>query len=412
MLYNLACGYSRLNDMDAAATALHRAFRAGFRDIEHMRRDPDLAALREHTLYRKILEEADRVSVRRAATALQDWRERYGEEEYRYESDEKHRLNFATALDEVSHREMREMLERQADQIIASLFGEPPGYEVLIAVPTPDDSDRFFNDRSVGGMYQHHMRRLVARDIGATLRHEFFHALHYGHMERIRQPHALWVQEGLASLYEEYELDENGTIRFLPNDRQLIVKSRARAGRLMKWSELFALTSQEFMEKATSLYPTVRSIFEFVADEGKLVEWYTAYVTHFDADRTGAKAFEEVFGRPITDIEKDWRRWLMNQPTINLNVRPERAALGVRTNDTTTNDGVLITDVMSRSAAALAGLRRGDVIVAIDDKSTRSLLDLRKIIAAGANGDELVVRVRRTGEYFNIGVVLRPVPGA
>jgi predicted metalloprotease with PDZ domain len=260
-------------------------------------------------------------------------------------------------------------------------------------------------------MYQHHMRRLVARDIGATLRHEFFHALHYGHMERIRQPHALWVQEGLASLYEEYELDENGTIRFLSNDRQLIVKSRARAGRLMKWSELFALTSQEFMEKATSLYPTVRSIFEFVADEGKLVEWYTAYVTHFDADRTGAKAFEEVFGRPITDIEKDWRRWLMNQPTINLNVRPERAALGVRTNDTTTNDGVLITDVMSRSAAASAGLRRGDVIVAIDDKSTRSLLDLRKIIAAGANGDELVVRVRRNGEYFNIGVVLRPVPG-
>lgn len=411
MLYNLACAHCLLKDMDASAAALHRAFRSGFRDVNHMRSDPDLAGLREHPVYRTILEEADIVTSRRAANALQEWRDTYGEEHYRYERDEQHRLNFATALDDVSHKEMREMLERQADQMIATLFEHPPGYDVLIAVPTPADSDKFFDDRSVGGMYQHDMRRLVARDIGATLRHEFFHAMHYGHMERLNQPHALWVQEGLASLYEEYELDDDGTIRFLPNDRQLIVKSRARTGRLTPWSELFALTSREFMDKAQPLYPTVRSIFEYVADQGKLVEWYRAYIAHFGDDRTGAKAFEVTFGKPVDTVEKDWRRWVTDQPTINLNIRPERAALGVRINDTATNDGVLVTDVISRSSAAVAGLRRGDVIVAVDDRSTRSLVDLRKMIASKSDGDELQVRFRRNGEYITAVIVLRPVPG-
>ena len=411
MLYNLACARNQLGDVDAAASALLRAFKAGFDDIEHFRRDPDLASLREHAVYKTILEAADAAMAENARSAMDRWREAYGTEHYRYETDAKRRINYATALDETSHGEMRKMLEDEADHLAKTLFGELPGYYILIAVPTPADSHKFFNgDKSIGGMYQHSLRRLVSRDIGGSLRHEFFHAMHFGHMERLGQPHALWIQEGLASLYEDYEFSAEGTIRFLPNDRQLIVKSRARSGRLPKWEDLLGISAEAFMNRASQMYPTVRSIFEYVADQGKLQTWYKAYVEHFGEDRTGAKAFEIAFGKPVTEIERDWRRWIMDQPAINLRIRAGDAALGVRCDDDGSNDGVLVTDVLAGSAASQGGLRRGDVVVAIDDRSTRSLMDLRKIIASQEVGDEVEIRLRRDGEYITVKVTLRAAP--
>jgi tetratricopeptide (TPR) repeat protein len=412
MLYNLACAHCLMKDYDQAASALLRAFKAGFRDLQHLRRDPDLSALREHPTYKAILEEADRASAKAARSAVDRWRDTYGDEHYRYESDPEHRINYAIALDETSHREMRQMLERQADQMIDLLFEQPPGYDVLIAVPTPEDSDKFFggND-SIGGMYQHNLRRLVARDIGGSLRHEFFHVMHFAHMERLGQQHPLWIQEGMAALYEDYEFSDDGAIKFLPNDRQIIVKARAKGGRLTKWNDLFKMSAEAFMEKPQQLYPQARSIFEFIANENKLQPWYRAYVEHFDEDRTGAKAFEIAFSSPLDEIERSWKRWIAQQPEIDLQIRSDDAALGIRSRENASNDGVLISDIVPGSGAARAGLRRGDVIVALDGQSTRSLMDLRKLVAAKQVGDIVSIRARRSEQYMTIDVTLRPAYG-
>jgi len=410
MLYNLACAHCRLKDNDSAASALLRAFKAGFRDIEQMRNDPDLAGLREDPLYRAILDEADRVAADSARSAVDRWRETYGVAHYRYEIDKEHRLNYATALDESSHEEMRKMLDKQADQMIKSLFEMPPNYYVLIAIPTPEDADKFFGgDDSVGGMYQHNLRRLVSRDIGGSLRHEFFHLMHYGHMERLHQQHPLWIQEGMAALYEDYEIRDDGSIKFLPNDRQIPVKAKARAGRLVKWNDLFSMSAQQFMNKAQQMYPQVRSIFEFVAAQGKLELWYRTYTSTFEEDRTGRRAFEIVFSQPIAEVEKGWRKWLAQQPEMDLQLRPDDAALGVRSKPNGSNDGVLITDIVPGSAAARSRLRREDVIVSVDGRSTRTIMELRQVIASHKVGDEVEIRARRTGEYFTVRVTLRPI---
>jgi hypothetical protein len=410
MLYNLACAQCLKGDYDASAQAILDALKAGFRDFDHLRSDPDLSALRDHPTFKTILEEADKAARRPTKmNAVEHWREKYGEKDYRYEYDAEHRINYATALDETSHKEMREMLKKQADQMIESLFEHPPDYDVLIAIPTPNDSDKFFGgDDSVGGMYQHTTRRLVSRDIGGSLRHEFFHVMHFSHMERLRQQHPLWLQEGMAALYEDYQLSADGAIKFLPNDRQIIVKSRAKAGKLIKWSEIMAMSADEFMEKAQQTYPQTRSMFEFVAENGKLREWYTTYIKNFHEDRTGTKAFELTFDKPVEDIERDWRKWIAQQPQIDLVIRADDAALGIRSRENGSNDGVSIADVVPGSAAANAGLRKGDVIVAIDSQSTRSIMDLRRIIAGHEVGDHVEVRLRRKGEYHTITVRLRP----
>ena len=139
----------------------------------------------------------------------------------------------------------------------------------------------------------------MSRDIGGSLRHEFFHLMHYGHMERIGQAHPLWIQEGLAALYEDYDLGESGSITFLPNDRQHIVMNRAKAGLLTKWNDLMTLSADEFMEDAQELYPQVRSIFEFVAAQGKLEQWYATYVKTFNDDLACAIREAPSAVRPI-----------------------------------------------------------------------------------------------------------------
>ncbi|MHC5023676.1 MAG: TPR end-of-group domain-containing protein [Planctomycetota bacterium] len=412
MRYNLACAYSRMGEPDRAASALRRAVEAGFLDFEHMRRDPDLEAIRHHPLYTAIIEASERVAATSARSALDRWKATYGREDYRYEVDESRRLAYATALDEVSHRDMRSMLERQADHLLATLFESAPGYYVLIAVPTPKDASRLFNgDDSVGGIYQHAERRLIARDIGGTLRHEFVHLLHYGHMSRLGQLHPIWIQEGLASLFEDYEWTDDGSIRFVPNDRHNIVRNLAKAGRLTRWRDVLTMPPDRFMARSRvgRLYPQVRSMFEFLADTGQLDAWYSAYVAGFEEDTTGRAALESVYGDPLEEIEQRWRRWVRTRPAVDMQVRDGDAALGIRANLRGSNDGVTVARVLSRSAAAIAGLRRGDVIVAIDGRPTRNLKELRTIIGGREIGDRIVARVRRNGRYLVVPMTLRPL---
>ena len=82
------------------------------------------------------------------------------------------------------------------------------------------------------------------------------------------------------------------------------------------------------------------------------------------------------------------------------------AALGIESEDGERGDGVLIRRVLPGSAAAAAGLRRGDVIVSVDGRATRRFAELVAIIAAKQVGDQVLVRYRRSGEYGTVRVRL------
>ncbi|MCZ6836255.1 MAG: PDZ domain-containing protein [Planctomycetota bacterium] len=412
MLYNAACAYCRLTQYDRAASYLYKAMKSGFRDLDLLREDPDLEGLRSHPTFKRIFESLEERDESRSYDALSQWRESHKSKAYRYETDRERRIQYSTALDETTHRDMRDMLEAEADHLIDTLFGDPPTYYVLIAIPTPDDSDKFFKGNpGIGGLYQHSRRTLVARNIGGSLRHEFFHAFHYGHMDRLDQIHRLWVQEGMASLYEDYRLNPDGSIEFLPNERHNIVGARARAGRLHKWRDIFSMKSDEFMRRANVLYPQVRSMFRYIAEQGKLVQWYRAYTRNFGSDPSGVRAFETIFDKPLREIERDWRKWLMAQPRLDMTIRNGDAALGIRSGFNLSNDGVVITDVLPNSAAKQAGLRKGDVIVSADDQDTRTMRELQVIIGGKKVGQYIELRVRRDGAYFNVTLRLKALAG-
>jgi tetratricopeptide (TPR) repeat protein len=54
--YNLACSYSLLNRIDESLKALEQAFGLGYRDLSHIRSDPDLLNLRRSPQYLRFVE--------------------------------------------------------------------------------------------------------------------------------------------------------------------------------------------------------------------------------------------------------------------------------------------------------------------------------------------------------------------
>jgi hypothetical protein len=216
-------------------------------------------------------------------------------------------------------------------------------------------------------------------------------------------PHPIWIQEGLASLYEDYNLRPDGTVEFLPNERTNIARNVVRAGRSTPWPELFALDSDGFMARAPKLYPEARSIFGFVAERGLLAGWYATYVDRYEEDTTGALALEVVFGLPLSDIEMEWRQWARRQ-SVDTQVGRGDASLGIEFEDT--NDGVQIVRFVRGSAAFRGGLREGDVIVSMNGMDTRSGRELRAALAPLRVGDRVRVRVRRGDRYLREWVEL------
>lgn len=53
--YNLACSHAILNHMTESLAALERAADLGYRDLDYLLSDPDLAAVRCHVGFRRIL---------------------------------------------------------------------------------------------------------------------------------------------------------------------------------------------------------------------------------------------------------------------------------------------------------------------------------------------------------------------
>src|SRR5262249_10254315 len=53
-------------------------------------------------------------------------------------------------------------------------------------------SDAVGSISMIAGAYEHDQKRLVSMDLGATLRHEFFHVLHWRDMTRRGQVQPIW----------------------------------------------------------------------------------------------------------------------------------------------------------------------------------------------------------------------------
>ena len=435
ILFDAARVASRQRDLRAAAAYAIRALRAGWRDDAAFDGHPDLEPLRAHESWAQVLSVRSEMrpaggapdwsnpigpsqsgsgaspgpagataagSDRIASAALERWLERFGAERYRVERDGELNAIFASGVDTASMVRTRLMLKELAPALSRSLFGAMPPDTVLIAIATHADAERFFGDPQQSGLYEHKDRSLISRDTGSSLRHEFVHLMHWGHMQRLGQRHPIWIQEGLATLFEDWRARDDGTVEILPNLRQPAAHEHMRAGRMPTWSELARMSQEEFMAKAEVNYPAVRSIFSWIAERGWLQRWYRAYIAMHAEDPTGIRALESVSGQPAARLEAQWREWVTDMGPGALAPGALTAGLGIEATDAT--DGIRITAVQPGSPADRAGLRSGDVVVSIGADDVHSLRDLMTALSRRNSGETAQIRFRRGGSYSTVQV--------
>lgn len=400
--YNYACVHARQNNSDPALDCLDQAIKLGYANIRYMDKDPDLANLRGLERYRKLLARNEEIQRTRATKIAAVLKKETGSD-YIVEVDHDRKLVFATNIDRATLDELKTALTHQSQAMWKELFAHP--FEQYQTVVIPNEADAAKLSPMVGGYYQRETQRLVSRQIGMTLQHEFTHALHGADQDALGQSHCIWVLEGFSTLFESAQFGD-GRIVPQPSVRMWVMQRAIRQKRNIPLKEFVRYTHTQYLKNASICYAQGSALMSYLHDKGLLKKWYDAYVATFDKDASGAVALESVLGKKLEQIEADWLKWVALQkvPPVQLG----QSYLGIRMDRV--SDGLKIMGVIPDSGADDAGLRAGDVLVRLD--GTR-MVDPEKLVAVVAEqpvGKVVQVTFRRNGKYQTVPVTLKAVP--
>jgi len=398
----------------SAAYAL-RALRAGWVDDRALDEHADLARLRAHDGWQQVADlraelraselppppapeqpEADGNATRgesRARSSLAEWMRTFGGGRYRVDEDKSMGLIIASALEPDAVRRTRTALELLSKQLTGHLFGQRQPDTVLLVLIAPEHAKQFFEDPRQGGLYQHHLRRLLACSTGAILRHEFTHLLHRGHMQRLGQSHPIWILEGFGTLFEDWTVGPAGGIVILPNHRTAETYDRVKKGVHTPWREFIELSDEAFMKDPRWNYAQARSMLAFLSHQGQLANWYREYTAGYAEDPSGLRALERVMRAPVSAIEAQWRDWVLQRGRQDGTLEGGEGVLG--TTLANRPEGVRIDSLAAGGPAQQAGLKRGDFLLAIDGEEIRSVGDYLMALAGRQSGENVEVRFRR-----------------
>ena len=412
--YNLACADAMLGQTDAAVEALLDALALGFVDFHTMERDEHLTSICDNPRYQAIVKNWRLLLDKRAEAEMEAMKKAFGPE-YTFEQDADKRLIWASAFEpagDASAKEQVALVYAWTHELFADPTPDPdkPDPWVRVILPTTADFLRLVGAGRIGGYYDKDNKMLISRDIGPSLRHEFFHVLHWRHMERLGQTHPIWLQEGLACLPEDVDLGADGSLTIRPSWRTNIAKRLAKMGGLTPWERLFTMEYKEFVERRPrSTYAQARAVVMFLHERGKLIEWYRAYVAGYEDDPFGLSAMEIVFEKPSAQVQRDFRKWLIDLEEVADIDRPG-PSLGVALGQGK-GDGPVVDEIVAMNPGGVGGetgnrLRNRDVIVAIEGRTVRTLDDLTRVLGDYEVGDEVEVVVRRGRTTRKVPVTL------
>ena len=442
--YNLACVKAVQGAKADAIEWLLKAIERGFSDIRQIRRDSYLASLREEPGYRAIVDNWPKFLEKRVERDVAELRETI-EGHLDERRDPALRLVYLTASSESTTKLVREEIERVAEWcegsegrggIFKGLMTDAASAEdawVSIVVPTREGFLRWSlleygpaaasGFSMIGGQYSHDEKRLISMDSGSSLRHEFFHVLHWRDMGRRGQMHPIYIQEGLAAVVEDYDLvpDEAKPgvkkVVMVGSWRTNVAKRRERRGSLITIDALAGMTHEKFMgEQPLAKYACARTLFLWLDKQGKLVEWYKHYTENYDKDPSGLKSFEAVLGAPIPELNKRWKAWIRAFPEVPEEIRTGMASLGVQI-EAQGGDGVAVfaisvpPDHRGRRPEVLKAeegeIRVGDIIRSINGRPTRDMAELVRVLSGFEPGQVVPIEIRRGKAIVEVKVKLQ-----
>jgi len=398
LLYQLARLECADGNTSRAQQALTAALAAGFTDYFRMTRDPMLEPMRGEPGYETIAKNRRTLLEDRAEADFEAVRRAF-DKDYAFERVAGLRLQFACAHGDQVLREVVAEARSLSGWVHRELWDAPadPGLDpwVTVILPSPEHFVMLVGaggaGGGVGGYYDPETRRLVASDLGPSLRHELMHVFHFRRLERLGQPRPLWLTEGLATLPETLDPHTEGIVP-VACWRTDIARRRLAAGRLRGWDDLFAQGRDRFVgHRPRAQYAQARAVVMFLHDQQLLRSVLDAFER--TGDLTGAAAVEEADGRPLKRIEKRFRGWLATLDGGEPDERERLRELGLVLS-AGRGIGPLIDHVELRSPASAARMRSRDVIRTVDGRVVRTVAEFLRAVAGDGEREVGLLRGR------------------
>ena len=404
-LYDIACAYAALGELDKAVLHLRMAVATGYADFDRIDSNPDFDAIRSHKGYVEISKKRDAIQLQAAQKRLAELKKKFGEG-YTYEIDQKHKLIFATNRSLKMLARMKEHLLQFADAQYSAIWDYKPSCYITIICPNDEDFKKVEVNPGVAGRYYHSDRSLVASNIHSILDHEFTHALHFADQDAKRIDAPTYIDEGFAELFET-----GGMIgsRFIPrriNNAFYDVKQAVEKGEHTPWRRFCQLSYHQYHQRNRRLhYCQSRYMFVYLYEKGRLKKWYDNYCKTFHRDRSGRVAWEMTFCKTFDEIEKDWVEWIKTLPQTAPKIEHlGEAYLGVEFEEC--DEGVALYRVVFDSPAFRDGLRAGDIVTGANKTKLTTYKEIVEFLAARKAGDKVAFRILRGGAEMSVNVTL------
>lgn len=312
---------------------------------------------------------------------------------YGTQIDDRRHLVYVSALDKRTSQHVMSVLAAYYDAQRQLLFQPKRQWNVVIILPTLADFRRLAPDSKVLGFYRQSTRTLLSATLSNVLIHEFTHAMHHQDQASVNQRHAIWVAEGLATLYQQSRA--KGTkVEILTGSGLMSIKKTIEDDNAPSLAELLKMDQEAFMKRPEVSYLQAWSVMLYLYRQGKLKSFYQAYKDSFAEDPTGRVAMERA-GDKLEDIEANWRKWVVSQQVWRAGVSP-KAHLGIQMQ--ADEGGVRVTGLLPGSMAQSSGrLEVGDVITAIAGRDTPTPAALRKVMQSLMPGETVDIVVIRDG---------------
>jgi S1-C subfamily serine protease len=131
-------------------------------------------------------------------------------------------------------------------------------------------------------------------------------------------------------------------------------------------------------------------------------------VDSYKEDRTGLKALEKVLGRPITEVEPEWEKWVL---TLSFGgIRHGKPMIGVKFDRRFAEGGALVNELIKNTPASRAGMKEGDIVIAMDGEKVEDYDGLIKLLKKKKRGDKAEFKIKRGSEELTLTLRLGYYP--
>ena len=143
---------------------------------------------------------------------------------------------------------------------------------------------------------------------GGTLVHEMVHAFLHANVD----PCPTWLNEGLASLYEQVGIEEGRLVGY-PNWRLVGLKRAVRTGATPSFRWLMETDADTFYNEERGVhYGQARYLLYYLQERGLLDKYWRTWTRARDVDPTGYLTLQAVLGTTdMAAFQEEWETFVM-----------------------------------------------------------------------------------------------------